>query len=671
MNDGRKQREHSMRGPLWTPSRLLYAIALASAIILMLVPIMARLTPLPGQTLVSTFYDIHGRVITTTATANRIEIPLSQIPQDLQNAVIAIEDSRFYKHFGIDPFGIMRAIVENIRARRIVAGGSTITQQLAKNMFLPPERTLWRKVRELLLTFYLEMKFSKPEILRRYLNLVYLGHGAYGVEAGARVYFSKSARDLTLAESALLAGLIRGPYYYSPYINMQAALERRAVVLNRMHELGYITKDQAREADSKPLRLAGLQRREYRAAPYFIDYITDQILRRHSNDGNLLHAGGLKIYTTLDLELQRAAEEAFAAGLDAVTPPQLRGPGGEKTKPPALLQPQGALVAIDPATGYVNALIGGRSFSATEFNRAIHARRQPGSAFKPFVYAAAIDNGYTAAWPFMCEPIYIPTGRTLYSPTDYGPAKYHYRVLSLRDALVVSCNVVSVKLISEIGPEFAARYARAMGIESYIGPNLSLVLGTSEVSPLEMAIGFAPLANGGFRVRPVFVTRIEDKKGRIIELNRVRKRRVLDPRTAYIVTDILKGVLRPGGTAETVSDIVTWPAAGKTGSTDLFTDAWFVGYTPHLVTCVYVANDDPSKPLGKPGGTVCAPIWAHFMKKILDSRPQEDFPRPPGIRSIVVCGESGMLPTEYCPWTKTEIFRADMRPARRCTWHFP
>ncbi|MEW6230077.1 MAG: transglycosylase domain-containing protein, partial [Bacillota bacterium] len=281
----------------------------------------ARLIPVPGKQVGSVFYDIRGEAITSTVAGNRIEVPLARIAPPLRQAVIAVEDARFYKHPGIDPVGIARALVRNIRAGRIVEGGSTITQQLAKNMFLPPERTIGRKVAELLLTFYLEFKFSKDEILERYLNLVYLGHGAYGAEAGARLYFGKNAEDLSLGEAAMLAGLTRGPYYYSPYHDMRAALERRRTVLERMVAAGYVTRAQARSAAVEPVRLVGLGTREIRAAPYFVDYVMEEVLRRLGDGGNLLYSGGLRVYTTLDLTLQRAAEKAFGSGLDALTPP--------------------------------------------------------------------------------------------------------------------------------------------------------------------------------------------------------------------------------------------------------------------------------------------------------------------------------------------------------------
>ncbi|HHY47837.1 MAG TPA: PBP1A family penicillin-binding protein, partial [Firmicutes bacterium] len=558
------------------PGRTSYRRRYASIILVLiaLAVLFIRITPLPGQVLGSTFFDRNGRIITTTTAAARIEVPLSEMSPYLPKAVVAVEDERFYRHFGVDPVGILRAITRNIRAGRIVEGGSTITQQLAKNMFLPPERTIGRKIREVMLAFYLEVKFTKSEILERYLNVVYLGHGAYGVEMGARTYFGKSARDLTLAESAMLAGLTRGPYYYSPYRDMKAALARRDLVLSKMADLGYITREEAQKASREPVRLAGLEQREYRQAPYFVDSVMREILKRYSDGGNLLYSGGLNVHTTLDLDMQLAAEEAFHEVLDAlpsrvamgeangttsrdgdatgqagglpskatdVTGKALAAGSSPSSQSPTR-QPQGALVAIDPKTGEIRALIGGRSFRETQFNRATDAKRQPGSAFKPFVYAAALDSGYTAATPLTCEPIYLPVDSGVYSPKDFGKEPYHWRVLSVRDAIVVSCNVIAVKVNYELGPQKGISYAKRMGIESPLGANLSLVLGTSVVTPLEMAAAFCPLANGGYRVRPLFVNSVLDRRGRVIDSFRIEKRRVLDPRTAYILTDIMKGV---------------------------------------------------------------------------------------------------------------------------------
>ncbi|MGE5571683.1 MAG: transglycosylase domain-containing protein [Bacteroidota bacterium] len=635
-------------------------VVFAAVVTLLTAFALVRAFPLPAEQIGSVFYDIRGEEITSTVAGSRIEVPLSAVAPHLRAAIVAVEDERFYRHPGIDPIGIARALVRNIRAGRIVEGGSTITQQLAKNMFLPPERTIARKIAELFLTFYLELKFSKDEILERYLNLVYLGHGAYGVEAGARLYFGKSARDVTLGEAAMLAGLTRGPFYYSPYRDVEAALDRREVVLDKMVSAGYITRSQARAAAGEPLELVGLGTREIGAAPYFVDYVMGEVLRRLGDGGNLLYSGGLKVYTTLDMSMQRAAEKAFAAGLDALTPEKPAGP---------VVQPQGALVAIDPTNGHVRALIGGRSFRETQFNRATQAKRQPGSAFKPFFYAAALDGGFTAATTLACEPLTFWSAGTPYTPTDYGEFDYHFRLLTLREALVVSCNVASVQLANVIGPEKGAEYAKRLGIKSRLRPHLSLVLGTSEVTPLEMAAAFAPFANGGKSVEPVFIVSVKDRRGRELLRDLPRVRQVLDPRTAFIVTDILKQVISKWGTAAGIADKVTRPAAGKTGSTQSYTDAWFVGYTPDLVCSVYVGYDDPATPLGRSGGAAAAPIWAAFVGEALAGKAESAFRRPPGIVSREICHETGFLATPGCPSTRWELFKQEAVPTEACPWH--
>lgn len=639
-------------------------------VILVLLILTIRVAPIPGRSQGSIFYDRNGRILTVTTSAGKIPVPIGQMSKYLPEAVVAIEDQRFYVHFGIDPVGLVRALVTNIRAGRIVEGGSTITQQLAKNMFLTPERSIDRKLKEAMLAVYLEMKFGKRAILEKYLNTVYFGHGAYGVEMASRVYFGKGAKDLTLAESAMLAGLIRGPYYYSPYRNIKAAMARRAMVLNRMVAMGYISPIEAAEAAREPIRLAGLEGREYRQAPYFVDYVMQQLADRYLNDGDLLYNGGLQIHTTLDVNIQVAAEEAFheIIGELAKVSPAKQGSAQGGT---LITQPQGALVAIEPQTGEVRALIGGTSFRMTPFNRAINAKRQPGSAFKPFVYAAALDHGFTAASSIACEPIYLPTAQGVYSPRDFGKESYHWRVLSLREALVVSCNVIAVKLNYALGPELGASYARNMGITSVLRPNLSLVLGTSEVSPLEMAVAYCPLANGGYAVKPKFMNSILSSTGGVIRTFATRKWKVLDPRTSYILTDMLKGVLKRGGTAPDVSRIFSHPAAGKTGSSQNFTDAWFVGYTPDLVAAVYIGHDDPATPVARPGGATAALIWARFMQRVYGNASPRDFTEPSGLVRREVCGTSGMSPTPFCPWTRQEVFKAETAPDTPCTWHSP
>ncbi|WP_424659552.1 transglycosylase domain-containing protein, partial [Desulfofundulus sp.] len=467
----------------------------------------------------SKIFDARGRLIATLSPQKSIPVSLKEISPYMQQAIVAIEDARFYKHHGIDSVGLMRALYHNIRARKIVEGGSTITQQLAKNMFLEPERTARRKIKELCLTIQLEKRYSKEEILQMYLNQIYFGQGAYGIEMAARTYFGKSARELDLGESAMLAGIVRAPSLYNPITNLKGARERQLLVLQRMVELGMITPEEARKASKKPLHFQNRPRGQTRAA-YFVAEIIKYLQGKYPEQPDLAYKGGLHIYTTLDLEMQEIAEKIFQDSF-AQQDPEL----------------QGALVAYDPRNGYVKAMIGGKDFRQSQFNRAL-AKSQPGSAFKPFLYAAAIDRGYTAATTLECKPVsYEIPGQPPYQPRDFN-GSYHNRPFTLKEALYTSDNVVAVELNSRLGPQTLVEYARRMGVVSPLKPYLSLALGTSEVSPLEMARAYGPLANGGVLAKPIFITKIVDKKGTVLEEHNLELQQVLDPKTAYIVTDI-------------------------------------------------------------------------------------------------------------------------------------
>lgn len=612
--------------------------------------------PEPEVPVATSVFDQKGNLVTKLFVENRVEIPLSQVPQDLQDAVIAIEDSRFYQHHGIDPRSLLRALWRNLLARRVVEGGSTITQQLAKNLYLTQQRTISRKIEEFFLTLKLEMKYSKKEILGMYLNLIYLGHGAYGVEVASQTYFGKPARELNLSESALLAGLIRGPEYYSPYIHPDLARARRNEVLDRMAEVGYLTPAQAERARKTPIKLVGLKPPS-REAPYFISYVVQQLVERHPGLEKDLYRAGYRIFTTLNLKRQRDAERSFAEGFPKT---EMDANGVE--------QPQGALVAINPNNGYIEAMIGGRNFSHSQLNRAIPpVRRQPGSAFKPFLYSAVITAGFPPTNQQTCEPVSFPSGGPEpYAPHDYGEKRFHYRPMMMREALAISDNVVAVRWASAVGPAKIIEFARRMGIESALEPSLPLALGTSEVAPLEMATGYAPLANGGSRVEPLAVLKVTDRFGNVLEENSPTLLPALDPPVAYIVTDLLRGVLQPGGTGGHLAAYLGGrPVAGKTGTTDDLRDAWFVGYTPSLVTAVYVGYDDPKRSLWSTGGVVAGPIWASFMSGALAGVPPEDFPLPAGVTRADICSETGLIPNPTCP-VRSEVFLDGTEPKDIC-----
>jgi 1A family penicillin-binding protein len=622
--------------------------------------VVVLITPLPEPHVpeASKIYDRNGELVASVFVENRVEIPFSEMPEHLRNAVVAIEDDRFYRHMGVDPIGLMRALYRNIRARKVVEGGSTITQQLAKNLFLTPERTVKRKVLEAILTEKLEIRYTKDEILKMYLNVIYFGEGTYGVEVASLTYFGKHAKDLSLAESALLAGLIRRPEAYSPFKDPEKAKSRQVLVLRRMVELGYITEEDAKVAEVREITFAE-KPVSRNLAPYFVGYVTDLLrkIRPDLSEADLLRSG-LEIHTTLDLDMQRAAEKALNDGLGQGTPDE-RG----------VRQPQGALVAIDPRNGEIRAMVGGRSFKESIWNRAILAERQPGSAFKPFLYTAVISSGYPPTTRQLCAPVSFPGGRPgeLWTPTDYG-TDYHYREMTIREAIKISDNVVAAKWVSIVGAGRIARYAGAMGIKSKLDINLSLALGTSPVTPLEMAAANVPLANGGMYFEPVALLQVNSRTGeRLIGSTDVRRKsyRAIDESVAYIVTSMMKGVLEPGGTAGHVGWRLGRPAAGKTGTTDLYRDAWFIGYTPDLVTAVYVGDDDVRKPVGRSGGSIAAPIWADFMAEALRGVPARDFVMPPGVTTAQVCSVTGLLAGPACP-SYREVFMMGTEPHIEC-----
>jgi penicillin-binding protein 1A len=534
----------------------------------------------PNVQIVSTDGQLLGNRGDTGGEAIRIE----QLPAHMANAVIAIEDRRFRYHFGLDPIGLARAMSRNIRARRLVEGGSTLTQQLAKNMFLTPERSFKRKVQELVLALWLEAKFSKDEILAMYMNRVYFGAGAYGVDAAALRYFAKSARLVTLPEAAMLAGLLRAPSYYSPVRNPERARDRAATVLAAMSSAGFISPQMEKSARKDPARIAA--RPASRSENYVADWIMDRL---PSYLGSVNQ--DIVIQTTLDARLQRAAEAALVVGLE--------------TRGRELGVGNGALVAID-GTGAIRAMVGGRDYAASQFNRATQARRQPGSAFKPFVYLAAIERGLSPDTVRVDEPVRFGN----WSPKNYAN-KYRGPV-TLRTALALSINTIAAKLTVEVGPEAVVETAHRMGINSALEPNPSIGLGTSEVTLLEMAAAYTPFANGGFAVLPHAITRITTTEGDVVfERQGSGFGQVVAPDGIAMMNDMLQATLEVGTGRKAAID--GWPAAGKTGTSQDFRDAWFVGYTANLTAGVWLGNDDSTPTKRASGGNLPAEIWHDFM----------------------------------------------------------
>ena len=565
-----------------------------------------------------------GTVLARLYDKDRVYVPITSIPQVMRNAIVATEDERFYEHHGVDIRGIARAALANYHHERITQGASTITQQLARNLFLTNEQTIGRKIEEAMLAMQIERYYTKDEILERYLNLIYFGAGAYGVQAASHAYFGKDVSKLTLAEASMLAGLVAAPSAYSPYADLAAARDRQAHVLERMEAEGFITRAQAAAASQERLRFigassAGVEAYRY---PYFTTFVIAELEKTYSDD-QLLH-GGMTIYTALDPKLEAIAQKAVAAG---VASGLAEGYGMH----------QGALVAEDPRSGEIEAMIGGVGFSAkSQFNRAWQARRQPGSSFKGYVYSAAVDRGIPVSSIVADTPITLTAG----DGTDYKPTDDDHRWMgniTLRRAFALSRNVVAVKLAQQIGIDTVIDYAHKMGITEDLEPDLSLALGTAVVSPLDMASGYSTIADGGVYTPPTGIRFVTDKYGSIILDNRYPQRRVaLSSGTAYIMTSLMESVIQAG--TGYPNAIIGRPAAGKTGTTSDFRDAWFVGFVPQLTAAVWVGNDDYSKMYESYGGNVPARIWASFMTRALASVKAEDFAsQPPDIQDVRIC----------------------------------
>ncbi|MBQ0067922.1 MAG: PBP1A family penicillin-binding protein, partial [Phascolarctobacterium sp.] len=568
----------------------------------------------------SLFLDDAGEVIFSALSAERrIPVELNIVPRHVQDCFIAIEDNRFYEHEGIDYRATLRAIIMTLSGREI-QGGSTITQQLAKNAFLTQERTLLRKIREAYIAFELERQFTKPEILEMYLNQIYFGYGVYGIESAAHMYFDKSVQELTLPEAAMLAAIPKAPNYYNPFINFAASKERQELVLDQMEKYGYLTAEEtasAKTTEIKPCETHKTQEIDLRS--YFFDMCGQKVMEEF--DADALYKGGLKIYTTLNTKMQEEAEKSMKQHL-----PDFYEDDNHKH------QPQCAIVAIDPKTGEVKAMIGGRGDD--KFNRSILAVRQPGSSFKPFVYVTAMQNGYT--------PASIIEDKEEEFAKDWKPqnvTKKFYGKVSLRTALKRSMNVATIHLAKNIGPYKIVQNAEKMGITTlidsgkYTDVNLAMAIGglTNGVTPIEMASAYSVFANNGIYSRPYAIKKIEDRDGNIIYEYKPTSRAVMDEKAVYMTVDILRDVLISGsGSGMGIGR----PAAGKTGTTDDSVDAWFIGFTPDLCTAVWV-GDDNNRPLKEKedsyaisgNGTPLA-IWHTFMYNALKELPKADFINP-------------------------------------------
>ncbi|MFZ5876973.1 MAG: penicillin-binding protein 1A [Nitrospirota bacterium] len=706
--------------------------------------------------LVTRVYADDNRQIGQFFVEKRVLTPLARIPKSLIDAVIAVEDSRFYQHEGLDAIRITKALVVDIVSMRMREGASTITQQLARSLFLTPEKSLKRKAKEMLLALKIERMLSKDEILEMYLNQIYFGHGAYGVQAAAKTYFAKDVGDLTLSEVAFIAGLPKAPTNYSPYLNPERAKQRQGVVLKRMLDEKVLTEDEFRTAYRQDLYFAKYQPQE-QIAPYFLEYLRQQLTATYGEE--LVYKGGLNVYTTLNVDMQTAAVDALKEGLRAIdkrqgfrgalahdqAPPDATASGGaaaslkpgdivegvatkvgpqqaviavaggsgvltieaaawarKRLTPPdfrtaesrpgaplnkliaagdrllvrvvrrddrggytfALEQEpivEGALIAVDPRTGAIRAMVGGYDFKRSEFNRAVSARRQPGSAFKPFIYAAAVDKGWTPASILVDSPVIFddPVLQRVWKPTNYEDR--FYGPITMRDALIHSRNVATVRLLDDVGIQSAIEFARRVGITSPLAKDLSLALGSSSLGLLEITSAMGVFAAEGRRVEPAGLRSVTDHAGNVLAYYEPAPADVVSRETAYLITNMLEDVVQSGTGMR--ARALGRPVAGKTGTTNEFADAWFVGYAPNLAAGVWVGFDD-RRSLGdrEAGASVALPVWVDFMKAAFNHLPVQAFAIPEGIVFAKVDPKTGALAGPDAP-AKVEIFMRDTAPS--------
>jgi 1A family penicillin-binding protein len=636
-------------------------------------PSLAALESATGPVGGTFVFGARGDTLTAFYRERRVNVGLDDVPAHLKNAVLSVEDWRFHRHWGVDLVGSVRAVLTNIRHGRVTQGASTLTQQLARNLFLSHEQTVARKVREAMLALRIERTYTKNEIFAMYLNQIYFGEGAYGVEAAARTYFGKSARDVSLIEAATLAGLPKNPNGYSPLDHPERARRRRNIVLGTMREHDLVTRSQYDSLVALPL-VTNPAAEVRPIAAYFNEEVRKVVEAKYGVSE--LYGGELRVHTTLDLELQRIAEDALERRFVELEQQlglafkrsdfERASERGESADPRYL---QGAVVALDPHTGRVLAMVGGRSFADSRFNRATQAKRQPGSCFKPFVFLTAMQKGVGPSEILLDTPLVLDMGggRGLWKPQNYsltfsGP-------VSLRSALAKSLNVPSVKLLQQVGTESVIANARRLGIESRLEPVLSLALGTSEVTLIELVSAYGAIANGGIASKPYFIERIEDRRGRVLERATEFHQEAIDPQSAYLLTSMLESAL-DWGTGHNARDLYgfTAPAAGKTGTTDDLGDGWFVGYTPDLVVGVWGGFDE-RRPIGVAGSYIALPAWCDIMRGWTLRHGQRAFPEPNGIREERICVDSGKRATPGCPRVQTEIFSDRNHPQDDCDLH--
>ncbi|MBD3226165.1 MAG: PBP1A family penicillin-binding protein [Caldithrix sp.] len=611
---------------------------------------------------------------------NRKYLQFDRIPNSAVNALISSEDREFFNHWGINLYGIVRAFLVNITNMRIEEGASTISMQLARNLYFGYRQTLERKLKEAMTAIQIERTYSKKEILEMYLNVNSFGSNAFGIKSAARRFFDKPAEDLTVEESALLIGILNGPSYYSPIRHPERAQNRRNLVMRMMVDHGTLSRSKYDSLKQLPLNLKLNDPHEMKMAPYFTEYVRRQLNKMQDSLNVDIYEDGLRIYTSLNTEVQNYMEEAVSKNIEAIQArvrQQRTFREMRKEMPDSVVDElsfmQIAFVAINPHNGHIMAMIGGRDFEKSKWNRVTQMERQPGSAFKPFLYTAAIDNGYSPADEYLNQPtVEINPDGTRWTPKNYKGDVGGW--MTLRDALRNSVNLVAVRLISDISPRVVANYAREMGISTEMRPFSSLALGSSEVIPLELVSAYGTFANNGVHVEPVSILKIEDKNGNVIYQAQPQREEVLSPSTTYIMNDMLQDVINRGTGYGVRRDYKFYhEAGGKTGTTNDNTNAWFIGFTPDFVAGVWVGIDDFQYNLG-PGmaGAVAAlPFWADFMSTVYDSLQfrQREFPKASGVIELEICQKSKKLATPYCLDTYKEIFKVQYQPEEKCDIH--
>jgi penicillin-binding protein 1A len=628
-------------------------------------------------------YDASDKLAFTIFTERRIDVPFAAVSPHLVNAVLAIEDQRFYDHRGFDLIRIASAALINLRQQRVVQGGSTITQQLARASFLTPDKTIRRKLQELILAGRIEREFSKQRILELYLNKVYFGDGLYGVEAASRGYFGKHASEVSIPEAATLAGLVKSPSTYAPTASLERATARRNVVLGAMLDAGMLDEPTWNAARSEAMALRDNLRVGEPFGQYFKEQVRRELVERFGWER--VYQDGLRVFSTIDMDMQREAEATVARGLATLDERLSRLAARRRARAAAAPEPtdplQAALIAMDPATGHIRAMIGGRDFTESSFNRAVQAKRQAGSAFKPFVYAAALEGGFTPATVIRDLNVPIDTLQGAWVPEDGHVTADE---MSLRAALRVSSNRAAVRLLQEVGIPQAVGYAKTLGVGDVPGVP-SLALGSGEVTLQSMTAAYAAFANRGLVPKPMTIRRVEDREGRVLYEAEDSATRAISETTAYLMTTMLADVINAGTGAGARGAGFTLPAAGKTGTTNDFKDAWFIGYTPTLITGVWVGFDQPRTimPNGF-AGEIAVPMWAGFMKAATRTDKPRWFRAPSGITSANVCRLSGHLASDGCSDVEvvndrgfierrstiyTEYFAEGTQPLERCSLH--